>query len=48
MAWAPQEDVLEAPLMGCNSTIDVRSIDAVEAQMPEAFFDWLGWSRQAS
>jgi hypothetical protein len=47
MAWAPQEEVLEVPLMGCNSTIDVRSIDAGEAQMPGAFFDWLGWSRQA-
>lgn len=47
MARAPQEEVLEVPLMGCNSTIDVRSIDAVEAQMPGALFDWLGWSRQA-
>lgn len=48
MDWASQEEVLEVPLMACNSTIDVRSIDQVEAQMPEAFFDWLGWSRQAS
>lgn len=47
MDWAAQEEVLEVPLMGCNSTIDVRSIEAVEEQMPEEFFAWLGWSRQA-
>lgn len=47
MDWAAQEAVLEVPLMGCNSTIDVKKIDAVETQMPEEFFAWLGWSRQA-
>jgi hypothetical protein len=47
MDWAAQEAVLEVPLMGCNSTIDVKKTEAVETQMPEEFFVWLGWSRQA-
>jgi len=42
MQWAVQQDVIEVPLMACNSTVDVRTIEAVEDQMPEEFFTWLG------
>ena len=41
MDWASQQQVLEVPLMGCNSTVNIKSMDTVEDQMPEAFFEWL-------
>lgn len=41
MLWSPQSQVIEVPLMGCNSTVDVRAMEAVEAEMPEKFFTWL-------
>lgn len=41
MDWSTQESVLEVPLMGCNSTVDVRSMEQVAKEMPQAFFDWL-------
>lgn len=41
MNWSSQEAILEVPLMGCNSTVDVRSMDQVTEAMPEEFFDWL-------
>jgi len=27
--------------MGCNSTVDIRTIEAVENEMPEEFYTWL-------
>lgn len=41
MNWSSQEQVIEVPLMGCNSTVDVRTIEQVEAKMPESFYTWL-------
>lgn len=41
MNWSAQEQVIEVPLMGCNYTVDVRSIEQVEAEMPAEFYDWL-------
>jgi hypothetical protein len=38
MNWYPQEEVIEVPLMGCNSTVDVRTIEQVEAEMPAQFY----------
>lgn len=42
MGWSDQNDIIEVPLMGCNATVDIRTMDKVEAEMPEAFWDWLG------
>jgi hypothetical protein len=42
MDWSSQSAVIEVPLMGCNSTVDVRTIEAVEGEMPEEFWQWLG------
>lgn len=42
MDWSPQEDVIEVPLMACNSTVDIRDMRDVESAMPEEFFTWLG------
>lgn len=40
--WSPQNNVIEVPLMGCNSTIDVRSLNTLQDKdMPDEFFDWL-------
>lgn len=41
MDWSDQEDIIEVPLMGCNSTVDIKSIEAVEDEMPDEFYDWL-------
>lgn len=41
MDWSNQEEVIEVPLMGCNSTVDIRTIEAVEDEMPEEFYTWL-------
>jgi len=42
MNWSIQENTIEVPLMGCNSTVDIKSIEAVEDEMPEEFYQWLG------
>lgn len=42
MNWSDQETIIEVPLMGANSTIDVRDMARVVAEMPETFFSWLG------
>ena len=42
MNWSDQDDVIEVPLMGANSTVDIRTIERVEEEMPNAFFEWLG------
>lgn len=39
--WSPQEEIIEVPLMGCNSTVDVKTIEQVEAEMPSEFYSWL-------
>ena len=39
--WSTQSEIIEVPLMGCNSTVDLRSIDVVEAEMPPKFWEWL-------
>jgi hypothetical protein len=41
MDWDKQDEIIEVPLMGCNSTVDVKSMENVEKQMPQEFFDWL-------
>ena len=42
MNWSDQSDIIEVPLMGCNSTVDVKSMESVEGEMPDEFFAWLG------
>ena len=39
--WSTQDSIIEVPLMGCNSTVDLRSIDIVENEMPPEFWQWL-------
>lgn len=41
MKWSTQENVIEVPLMACNSTVDIRSMERVEEEMPPEFFAWL-------
>lgn len=42
MNWSDQSQIIEVPLMGCNSTVDIKSMDTVEGEMPDEFFAWLG------
>lgn len=42
MNWSNQSDVIEVPLMGCNYTVDIKSMETVEQEMPNEFFAWLG------
>lgn len=42
MNWSQQDQVIEVPLMGCNSTIDIRTTEQVEDEMPQEFYSWLG------
>ena len=39
--WAKQSSEIEVPLMGCNSTVDIKAMEIVEQEMTEAFWDWL-------
>lgn len=41
MDWSSQDQVIEVPLMGCNSTVDIKSIDAVKGEMPDTYYKWL-------
>ena len=41
MNWSEQTAIIEVPLMGCNSTVDIKSIDTVENEMPDEFWNWL-------
>lgn len=41
MDWSDQEETIEVPLMGCNSTVDIRTIETVENEMTEEFYTWL-------
>lgn len=38
--WSSQDEVIEVPLMGCNSTVDIKNIEVVESEMPEEFYRW--------
>jgi len=40
--WSNQKEILEVPLMGCNSTVDVRTLDVVDQKMHVDFWRWLG------
>ena len=40
--WSEQDAIIEVPLMGCNSTVDIKSMADVEAEMPDQFFEWIG------
>lgn len=41
MDWSNQEEIIEVPLMACNSTVDIKSIEAVKGEMPDEFYQWL-------
>ena len=41
MDWSPQDRVIEVPYMGANATVEPKSIEAVEKEMPAEFFQWL-------
>lgn len=41
MQWSAQNNEIEMPLLGCNSTVDIRTMDVVEAEMAPEFFQWL-------
>lgn len=41
MQWSSQSRIIEVPLMGCNSTVDIRTTDRVEGEMPLEFYEWL-------
>lgn len=40
--WSQQREILEVPLMACNSTVDIRSLGVVEAKLHPDFWKWLG------
>lgn len=40
--WAATDvEFIEVPLMGCNSTIDLKYSDQISQEMPEKYFQWL-------
>lgn len=41
MNWSAQNEEIEVPLLGCNSTVDIRTMQVVEDEMPAEFFTWL-------
>jgi hypothetical protein len=41
MNWNSQQQIIEVPLMGCNKTVNIRSLETVEKEMPNEFWDWL-------
>ena len=44
MAGSSQHEVIEVPLMGCNSTVDIKTMETVEEEMPVLFWQWLNVS----
>lgn len=42
VSWDEQSEEIEVPLIGCNSTVDIKSMDLVEQEMPDEFWNWLG------
>jgi hypothetical protein len=41
MDWSKQDQIIEVPLLGANSTIDVKSSSDIAKHMPDEFFEWL-------
>jgi len=41
MDWFKTDDPIIVPLMGCNSTVNVRTLEQVEKAMPPEFWKWL-------
>ena len=39
--WSEQSEVITVPLMGCNSTVNMKKVKDIEAVMPKLFWDWL-------
>lgn len=44
--WIVPDEFLIVPLMGCNSTVNARSIEMVEERMPQEFWEWLKVGRE--
>lgn len=44
--WQADCREILVPLMGCNSTVDLKSINTVEQSVAEEFWRWLGWVGQ--
>ncbi len=42
MNWSAQEEIIEVPLMGCNSTIDIKTNRQLADGVPEEFYGWIG------
>ena len=41
MNWSSQSLVIEVPLMGCNSTVDIKEMETIKAEMTDEFYSWL-------
>jgi hypothetical protein len=41
MSWNPLDSVIEVPLLGCNSTVNLRKTAIVLRDMPPEFHEWL-------
>ena len=41
MDWHPSKEIIEVPLMGCNSTVNLRKISVVSQRMPLEFHRWI-------
>jgi len=41
MNWSPQDEIIEVPLMACGDTVNLKSLEKVEEEMPDEFFTWL-------
>lgn len=42
MDWSEQIEIIEVPLMGAGSTVNIKPIETVEDEMPDEFYQWLG------
>ena len=42
MDWKSSGKEIVVPLMGCNSTVDMKSIETVVRAMPKEFWEWMG------
>lgn len=46
VTWSPAGELNQhVPMMGCQSTVNVREMRTVEASMPDEFFEWAGLPR---
>lgn len=48
MNWSCQDQIIEVPLMGCNSTVNIKTIEQVEAEMLTEFYSWLGYGKSST